>query len=117
MKEIADRNHAAFSPNPMFIAGFFFPQIVLQGYWYVTDILYGKPRQETLDYVPIFALGEVAIGLWMFFWQKEQFMASQACVVVNSLAQLYAVGRLPKMQKGNRLTSVTSCVCNLSNEE
>ncbi|EIW87238.1 hypothetical protein CONPUDRAFT_44976 [Coniophora puteana RWD-64-598 SS2] len=33
IKDIADANHYAFSPNPFFIAGFFALQLVLQLYW------------------------------------------------------------------------------------
>ncbi|KAH7916923.1 hypothetical protein BV22DRAFT_1027227 [Leucogyrophana mollusca] len=33
MKEVADANHYAYSPNPIFIAAFFSLQILLQLYW------------------------------------------------------------------------------------
>ncbi|KAF8844138.1 hypothetical protein BDN67DRAFT_895407 [Paxillus ammoniavirescens] len=33
MKQVADANHFAFSPNPSFIAAFFAMQLVLQLYW------------------------------------------------------------------------------------
>merc|ERR1712072_964817 len=104
MKEIADANPAAFSPHPFAILGVFIPEVIVQALWVYFDFYNSKPSQESLDYVPIFALGEVAIGVWAFFWQRERFIASQVCVTINSIAQLWAVTRLPAMQEGNKLT-------------
>lgn len=33
MKDVADSNHYAFSPNPYFIGAFFLPQALFQLYW------------------------------------------------------------------------------------
>lgn len=68
----------------------------------------GRAKRETLDYVPIFALGEVAIGLWMVFWNNERFVASQICVMINSLSQLYAITQLPARRQGNQLTHLVA---------
>ncbi|KAH8119760.1 hypothetical protein DFH11DRAFT_5998 [Phellopilus nigrolimitatus] len=105
MKQVADRNHYAFSPNPAFIAAFFAPQMVLQLAWLRKLFSNGdavEPAQ--LDYVPIYALGNVCIAGWMVFWKYEMFSFSQVLVCVNSLAQLYAVSRLPPISPNNALT-------------
>ncbi|OCB86202.1 hypothetical protein A7U60_g6791 [Sanghuangporus baumii] len=105
MKEIADKNHYAFSPNPLFIGAFFAPQMVLQLFWirklFLDD---NEVDQAQLDYVPIYTLGNLCIAAWMIFWNNEQFTASQIFVTVNSLAQLYAVATLPAYSPQNALT-------------
>lgn len=84
-----------------------------------------QPEPGQLEYVPIYALGNVCIGAsgmclfatrsdystivrlvagWMIFWNREQFGLSQLLVSINSLSQLYAVSQLPPMTPGNRLT-------------
>ena len=97
MKEIHDRNLSFFSPQPFFIAGFFFPQQLFQLAW-----LYSLYRAKSLnedgghvgtqvDYVPYYALGNVCIGTWMFFWNSENLKVANAFVVINTVAQLYYV--------------------------
>ncbi|KAI5115637.1 hypothetical protein M0805_002884 [Coniferiporia weirii] len=104
MKQVADKNHYAFSPNPLFIGAFFAPQMILQLAWIRKLFTNSAPDQAQLDYVPIYALGNVAIAGWMIFWNREQFGVSQALVTVNSVAQLYAVSRLPPLAPENALT-------------
>ncbi|GJF00202.1 hypothetical protein PsYK624_164820 [Phanerochaete sordida] len=123
MKDIADANHFAFSPNPWFIAAFFSGQMVLQLYW-IRQLFALKPAgyqrirdagaqtsgadalaQQAADeaaaaavaYAPIYALGNVCIAGWLFFWLREGFNMSQVLVTVNTAAQLYAVARLPPL--------------------
>ena len=84
MKDIADRNHYAFSPNPYFIAAFFTFQSLFQLYWItrlfkvklaapspkyehrVTSGADGQGEGESepaqMAYVPIYALGNLCIG-------------------------------------------------------
>ncbi|EJD03486.1 uncharacterized protein FOMMEDRAFT_154558 [Fomitiporia mediterranea MF3/22] len=105
MKEVADRNHYAFSPSPFFIAAFFAPQMILQLAW--IRKLFGKDSdvdQAQLDYVPIYALGNICIAGWMVFWNHEKFTASQLLVSINTFAQLYAVARLPAYTQQTALT-------------
>ena len=40
----------------------------------------------------------------MLFWNKERFGASQLLVTINSVAQLYAVARLPAYASSTALT-------------
>jgi hypothetical protein len=65
MKDIHDRNLSFFSPQPFFIAGFFFPQQIAQVAWlYRLWSAKGTPeeREQMTDYTPIYALGNVCIG-------------------------------------------------------
>ncbi|THH10386.1 hypothetical protein EW145_g1347 [Phellinidium pouzarii] len=105
MKQIADRNHYAFSPNLVFISAFFFPQMALQLAWLRRLFTNSKPIEPSqLSYVPIYALGNVCIAGWMFFWNRQQFGMSQALVSINSLAHIYAVSQLPPLTSANVLT-------------
>lgn len=90
MKDIADANHYAFSPNPYFIAMFFTLQSLFQLYW-ITGLFKaksahpspkyehrvtlnpdgapeveasaeGEPEPTQMAYVPIYALGNLCIG-------------------------------------------------------
>ncbi|KZT72852.1 hypothetical protein DAEQUDRAFT_663287 [Daedalea quercina L-15889] len=121
MKEVADRNHYAFSPNPWFIAAFFSGQVVLQLAWIrklfsldhagyrridsndtqgmtVEDV---ESIQTATEYAPIYALGNICIAGWLFFWLREEFTASQVLVTINTFAQLAAVARLPPVTPGS----------------
>ncbi|KAJ3489781.1 hypothetical protein NLI96_g1896 [Meripilus lineatus] len=88
MKDIADANHYAFSPNPWFIAAFFSGQAVLQLYWIRKlftldpegyqalasspaaaqttspdkDLSSQEAVQTAIEYAPIYALGNLCIG-------------------------------------------------------
>jgi hypothetical protein len=70
MKEIHDRNLSFFSPQPFFIAGFFFPQQIAQVVW-LYRLWKGNANKEDLDqmtdYAPIYALGNFAIGSKFLF--------------------------------------------------
>ncbi|KAI0756116.1 hypothetical protein C8Q80DRAFT_1092197 [Daedaleopsis nitida] len=136
MKDVADANHFAFSPHPMFIAAFFSGQVVLQLAWirklfkgdppngYQT--ISGKPpsrgvgqeqsivqplneKQEerawkaALAYAPVYALGNFCIAGWLFFWLRENFVASQVLVTINTVAQLVAVTALPPLTPSSPL--------------
>ncbi|KAH9923143.1 uncharacterized protein BXZ73DRAFT_51034 [Epithele typhae] len=120
MKEVADANHFAFSPNPWFIAAFFTGQVVLQLAWirklftseppasYPTlgyqTIRAGVDTEEArswavaLSYAPVYALGNLCIAGWLYFWLRQDFAASQVLVTVNTLAQLVAVAALPPLR-------------------
>ncbi|CCL98071.1 uncharacterized protein FIBRA_00065 [Fibroporia radiculosa] len=121
------QNHYAFSPNPWFIATFFFGQVMFQIAWihklFAFDpIGYHKlgstPRADSapdagvnantctssddeegvrvaLAYAPVYALGSFCIAGWLLFWLRNDFVASQILVTVNTFAQLFAVARLP----------------------
>jgi len=125
MKDIADANHYAFSPNPWFIAAFFSGQMILQLAW-IRKLFKISPQgyqsigsspdtgdhvgltaqseeeiQSALDYAPIYALGNLCIAGWLFFWLREDFTASQVLVTINTFAQLYAVSRLPPLSSSS----------------
>jgi len=70
MKTIHDNNLSFWSPQPYFIAGFFFPQQLFQLAWlyrlYKTNPRKSeKDRQKAdimLDYVPYYCVGNLCIG-------------------------------------------------------
>jgi len=119
MKDINDRNVSFWSPQPFFIAGFFFPQQLFQLAWlyrlYKLDPKKPSERPELdqlVDFVPYYAVGNICIGTWMFFWNSEQLKISNIFVVINSLTQLYYVfAKLPPMDTrstSNVLTNIVS---------
>jgi len=131
MKQVADANHYAFSPNPWFIAAFFSGQAALQAYWIrqlfklgpdgyqridtappaASDSLTGtknvtakedeKAVQTTLNYAPVYAIGNLCIAGWLYFWLREDFTASQVLVTINSTIQLLAVALLPPLTESS----------------
>lgn len=116
MKEVADKYHSFFSPQPFAIAGFFAPQTILQLLWlYKLVRLANSPTSaasqgsDMARYAGTFILGNVAIGVWMVFWNNERLDLSHACVVVNSLSQLWFVTtQLTPMTSSNALTHVVA---------
>jgi hypothetical protein len=98
MKEIHDRNLSFWSPQPYFIAGFFFPQQLFQLAWLyrLWRLDANNPREkkeldQIVKFVPYYALGNVCIGTWMFFWNSEQLKIADIFVLINSTAQLWYV--------------------------
>ena len=69
MKDVHDANISFFSPQPFFIAGFFFPQQLFQLAWlwrlHKTDaaaLASDKEAGSMLDFVPYYALGNFCIA-------------------------------------------------------
>lgn len=125
MKTINDRNLSFFSPQPFMIAGFFLPQQIFQVMWLYRLVRLSRKGKSNelseagrkreldliLDYVPCYAVGNVCIGTWMFFWNKEMLKTSDLFVVVNTLTQVfYLVARLPKMNTASRSSVLTHVV-------
>ena len=54
-----------------------------QGVW-VYDLIYGKPKQTSTNYAGYFIVGEIAIGIWMIFFMREQFVPAGLCCVLNT---------------------------------
>lgn len=65
MKDVHDDNLSFFSPQPYFIALFFFPQQIVQLVWlwklWKKDGT-EKEVQEMVNYTPVYALGNICIG-------------------------------------------------------
>jgi hypothetical protein len=105
MKDIHDANLSFFSPQPYFIGAFFFPQQLFQLAWLyrLCTLDSKKPEQakeleEMKRFVPYYALGNVCIGTWMFFWNSENLKMADIFVVVNTATQLwYCFTQLEKM--------------------
>jgi hypothetical protein len=70
MKDIHDANLSFFSPQPFFIAAFFFPQQLVQVGWlyrlYKMDpkksVTEKQELDQLIDYVPYYALGNLCIA-------------------------------------------------------
>ncbi|KAF2643859.1 hypothetical protein P280DRAFT_546743 [Massarina eburnea CBS 473.64] len=101
MLDIHDKNLAAFSPQPFFIAGFFFPQQIFQLVWlYKLWKRQGNVQElEMMDkFAWVYSLGNFCIGTWMFFWNANDLKTSNFFVVVNTVAQLlYITTVLPPL--------------------
>ncbi|MCJ1430599.1 hypothetical protein MMC29_008517 [Sticta canariensis] len=118
MKDINDRNLSFFSPQPYFIAGFFFPQQLFQLAWLyrLSKLDAKKPVErgeldQMVDFVPYYAVGNICIALWMVFWNAERLDISHAFVTVNTLTQLYYVfAKLPPMNKSSTSSVLTHIV-------
>lgn len=119
MQDIHDRNISFWSPQPYFIGAFFFPQQMFQLAWLykLWKLDPRNPSQKAeLDtitkFVPYYALGNVCIGTWMFFWNSEQLKTSNIFVWINSLTQLWYVstqlGPMNTKSWGSILTHVVS---------
>ncbi|KAI1496217.1 hypothetical protein F5X99DRAFT_401100 [Biscogniauxia marginata] len=105
MKYVHDANLSFFSPQPFFIAGFFFPQQIFQLMW-LWKLWRATPESlqndssvaQLVDFAPYYALGNLCIAVWMVFWNQSDLKTSNVFVVINSLTQLYyAFGRLPTL--------------------
>ncbi|KAI1082922.1 hypothetical protein F5B20DRAFT_530866 [Whalleya microplaca] len=105
MKDVHDANLSFFSPQPFFIAGFFFPQQLFQlawlwRLWRATPESLENDRSvvHMLDFVPYYAVGNLCIATWMIFWNQSNFEVSNIFVIINSFTQLfYVFVRLPVM--------------------
>ncbi|KAK0264387.1 hypothetical protein B0A54_06358 [Friedmanniomyces endolithicus] len=98
MMDIHNQNLSFFSPQPYFIGAFFFPQQLFQLAWmYKLLTLNDKTPSQAKDlatiqkFVPYYALGNVCIGTWMFFWNSSRLDISNIFVIVNTLTQLWYV--------------------------
>ncbi|KAL8866378.1 MAG: hypothetical protein Q9198_008915 [Flavoplaca austrocitrina] len=118
MKTIHDRNLSFFSPQPFFIAGFFFPQQLFQLAWlyrlYKLDPKKPGERGELdqmVDFVPYYSLGNLCIATWMVFWNSERLDISNIFVIINSLTQLYYItAKLPSMNTNSTSSILTHIV-------
>ncbi|KAL8661339.1 MAG: hypothetical protein Q9202_005704 [Teloschistes flavicans] len=118
MKTIHDRNLSYFSPQPFFIAGFFFPQQLFQLAWlyrlYKLDPKKPGERGELdqmVDFVPYYTVGNLCIATWMIFWNAERLDLSNIFVVINSLSQLfYITAKLPPMNTNSTSSILTHVV-------
>ncbi|OHE99623.1 hypothetical protein CORC01_04981 [Colletotrichum orchidophilum] len=105
MKSVHDANLSFWSPQPFFIAGFFFPQQLFQLAW-LYRLYKADPKIEPMapdmgtmvDFAPFYAIGNFCIATWMIFWNNSNLKISNIFVIINSLAQLYYIfNRLPPM--------------------
>ena len=118
MKDINDANVSFWSPQPFFIGGFFFPQMLIQVAWmyrlYKLNSSKSEERadlDEMVDYAPYFIVGNLSIGTWLFFWNAEMLQVSNLFVIINSCSQLYYVfGKLQPMDTNSTTSILTHVV-------
>ncbi|OJD33247.1 concanavalin a-like lectins glucanase [Diplodia corticola] len=115
MKDVHDANPSFFSPQPYAVALFFFPQQLAQLWWlWRLWRRQGSERdvREMVDYVPVYALGNVCIGAWMFFWNSSHLRASNAFVALNTISQLayLTTGRLGPLRTSSPSSALTHVV-------
>ncbi|KAH6666941.1 hypothetical protein B0J14DRAFT_192706 [Halenospora varia] len=106
MKDVHDVNLSFWSPQPYFIAGFFFPQQLFQLVWLyrlwkldLSASAENKRKVEIMvDFVPYYAVGNLCIATWMIFWNSSALKTANVFALVNSLTQLYYISaRQPPM--------------------
>ncbi|KAL3422948.1 hypothetical protein PVAG01_04695 [Phlyctema vagabunda] len=119
MKDVHDANLSFWSPQPYFIAAFFFPQQLFQLAWlyrlYKLDPAKGPKEKRELDtmvdFVPYYAVGNLCIASWMIFWNSSQLKTANVFVLINSLTQLYYIAvRQPRMNTASRSSVLTHVV-------
>lgn len=119
MKNIHDQNLSFWSPQPYFIAGFFFPQQLFQLGWLyrLWKLDPSKPTEKAeldqmVDFVPYYSIGNLCIATWMIFWNSSRLDISHIFVTINSAAQLYYVsqrlGRMDTSSTSSVLTHIVS---------
>lgn len=69
MKDVHDANLSYFSPQPLFVAGFFFPQQLFQLVWLwklwklkPADLRTDPASQQMVDFTPYYAAGNFCIA-------------------------------------------------------
>jgi len=119
MKDVHDANLSFFSPQPFFIAGFFFPQQLFQLAWlyrlYKLDPKKGVKEKQEVDtmvrFVPYYAIGNLCIATWMIFWNSSQLKTANIFVLINSFTQVYYISALqPRMNLDSTSSVLTHIV-------
>ncbi|KAH7323900.1 hypothetical protein BKA65DRAFT_436044 [Rhexocercosporidium sp. MPI-PUGE-AT-0058] len=119
MKDIHDANLSFWSPQPYFIAGFFFPQQLFQLAWLYrlwkldTSKSANEKKEVAImtDFVPYYAVGNLCIASWMIFWNSSALKTANIFVLINSLTQLtYIFTRLPPMNTRSTSSVLTHIV-------
>jgi len=118
MKDIHDANISFFSPQPFFIAGFFFPQQLFQVGWLyrLWKLDPKKPNErveldQLVDFVPYYAVGNLCIAAWMLAWNSSNLKVAHGFVTINTLTQLYyMMFKLPPMNTSSTSSVLTHIV-------
>jgi hypothetical protein len=104
MKDIHDRNMSFFSPQPFFIAGFFFPQQIVQLVWlyrlYKLDPKKSVAEKEELDqqidFVPYYAIGNLCIAGRVLARLAIEHVVTVASM--DGVLELGALGNQPSLR-------------------
>ena len=118
MLDVHNANLSFWSPQPYFIAAFFFPQQLFQLYWLyrLWKLDPSKPGEAAelspmVKFAPYYALGNVCIGTWMFAWNSSHLELSNIFVCINSAAQLFFIStQLDRMNTASTSSWLTHVV-------
>ncbi|KAF2156561.1 hypothetical protein K461DRAFT_248937 [Myriangium duriaei CBS 260.36] len=118
MLDVHNQHLSFWSPQPYFIAAFFFPQQLFQLAWLYrlyklrpTNPSEAKELEPMVRFAPYYALGNVCIGTWMFFWNSANLRTSNVFVCINSAAQLwYIATQLDRMNTASTSSVLTHVV-------
>ncbi|CAG8974337.1 hypothetical protein HYALB_00006185 [Hymenoscyphus albidus] len=119
MKDVHDANLSFWSPQPYFIAGFFFPQQLFQLAWlYRLYKLDPKKSEETkrevetmVKFVHYYTVGNLCIATWMIFWNNSALKVANVFVLINSFTQLYFIAiKQPSMNTHSTSSVLTHIV-------
>jgi len=119
MKDVHDANISFWSPQPYFIAAFFFPQQIFQLVWlyrlYKLDAKKSEKEKKEVntmvDFVPFYIVGNLCIATWMIFWNSSLLKTSNVFVLINSISQIYYISlRQPRMNTSSTSSVLTHVV-------
>ncbi|GAM89059.1 hypothetical protein ANO11243_070930 [Dothideomycetidae sp. 11243] len=118
MLDVHNQNLSFWSPQPYFIASFFFPQQLFQlaWLWRLYRLDSSKPREAAeaapmVRFAPYYALGNICIGTWMFFWNSSALKTANVFVCINSAAQLFFImTQLDRMNTASTSSVLTHVV-------
>ncbi|KAE8447844.1 hypothetical protein EG329_010073 [Mollisiaceae sp. DMI_Dod_QoI] len=98
MKDVHDANLSFWSPQPLFIAGFFFPQQLFQLAWLYRlcklDPKKSEKERKEVEQMILFSYAIVVLinqTAWMIFWNASALKTSNVFVLINSFTQLYYI--------------------------
>ncbi|TVY40887.1 hypothetical protein LSUB1_G002352 [Lachnellula subtilissima] len=112
MKDVHDANLSFWSPQPYFIAGFFFPQQLFQlawlyRLWKLDPEKSAEEKKGGRDDGRFCSL----LRSWMIFWNASALKTANVLVLINSFTQLYYIfGRLPPMNTRSTSSVLTHIV-------
>ncbi|KAF8857531.1 hypothetical protein BDZ45DRAFT_705194 [Acephala macrosclerotiorum] len=124
MKDVHDANLSFWSPQPFFIAGFFFPQQLFQlawlyRLWKLDPKKSEKKRQKVeqmVDFVPYYCVGNLCIAKTDVKYSMDDILeflslkTANIFVLINSFTQLYYIFRLPPMNTRSTSSILTHIV-------
>lgn len=70
-----------------------------------------KEAEQLVDFVPYYAVGNICIGVWMFFWNSSHLKTANVFVIINTCTQLfYMMNKLPTLNTSSTSSILTHVV-------